>query len=879
MELITTHLNADFDGLASMVAVRKLYPQAILSLPAGAQEAVRGFLAVHDLGLRRPKDVPLGEVTRLILVDTHDPDRLGPFKGLYEDPRVVLEVYDHHPSEKAEGEAGRRPAVELIEPVGATTTILIEHLMRRQISLTPFEATVLALGLYEETGFLAFTSTTPRDLEAAAHVLRAGADLNVVTDTLRRPLAPDQIALMNDLLHHAETLYVDGCKVLFAASVYDRYRGDLAEVVQKLAEMEGLDATVCVIALEEKVEVIARSRREDFDVGALARELGGGGHAVAAAATVKGRTLIEVREQVLDWLAHRMRPILLARDVMTTPAKVAAETMTVAAVEGALTKYEVNAMPVVDARDRYRGIITRETVQKALFHKFHKVPIADFLQTEVYTAGLSTPFREVEQRMLERNQRFVPVLDEDRVAGVITRTDLLRALHHDIAATTRIRPKGEERPFPSRSRNVRGHLKAHLPAPVFERLRQAGDLAERLGVSAFVVGGFVRDLLLGRPNLDLDLVIEGDGIAFAEALAREWQASVKTHDRFGTAVVTLPDGVKLDIATARTEYYEYPTALPTVERSSIKKDLYRRDFTINTLAVRLNTRRFGELLDFYGGQQDLKDKLIRVLHSLSFVEDPTRVFRAVRFEHRFGFRLGKETLALIKGAVKMDLFRRLSGSRLLTELMLLLSEEEPRRAVARLAELDLLRFLHPKLQRQRQLEARLKPVEDALDWYRLLYLDRPIERWLVYFMALMDLLPPDAVRETVKRLHLRQRHAEKLHEARTHATAILRRLGRRPPPKPAEVYRLLEGLSDEVLLFLLAKTSSEAVKRQISAYLTTYRQVRPALTGRDLQAAGVKPGPIYREILDRLLEGRLNGELTSEADERALVTRLIARAG
>ncbi|MGH7207545.1 MAG: hypothetical protein ACREI2_15205, partial [Nitrospiraceae bacterium] len=173
-------------------------------------------------------------------------------------------------------------------------------------------------------------------------------------------------------------------------------------------------------------------------------------------------------------------------------------------------------------------------------------------------------------------------------------------------------------------------LRDRLPSRVFQVLEQAGELAEQTSVSAFVVGGFVRDLLLGRPNLDLDLVIEGDGIAYAQALARAAKAELKIHDRFGTAVIVFPDGFKLDVATARTEYYEYPAALPTVERSSIRKDLYRRDFTINTLAIRLNASHFGELIDFYGGQRDLKEKTIRVLHSLSFVEDPTRVFRAVR---------------------------------------------------------------------------------------------------------------------------------------------------------------------------------------------------------------------------------------------------------
>lgn len=435
-------------------------------------------------------------------------------------------------------------------------------------------------------------------------------------------------------------------------------------------------------------------------------------------------------------------------------------------------------------------------------------------------------------------------------------------------------------------------LRGRLPSRVFQILKQAGDLAERTSVSAFVVGGFVRDLLLGQPNLDLDLVIEGDGIAYARTLARAAKAEVKVHDRFETAVIAFPDGFKLDVATTRTEHYEYSTALPTVQRSSIKEDLYRRDFTINTLAIRLNPSQFGELLDFYGGQRDLNEKTIRVLHRLSFVEDPTRVFRAIRFEQRFRFRLGTETLALIKEVAKMDLIHRLSGSRLSDELILLLSEEEPRKMIARLGELNLLRFVHPALKWSARLDALLKAVPKVLDWHKRTLLNWPdrtvsvggassespaglMDGWLVYFMVLMEVIPSKAVGEILRRLKLSTRHAEKIRVSRDSSSKLLQRLARRPPLRPAEVSRVLVGLSDETLLFLMAKTRSLLVKRHISAYLSAYRQVKPILTGTDLKAMGLQPGPIFKKILNQVLSARLNGEVQTEADERDLAKRII----
>jgi tRNA nucleotidyltransferase (CCA-adding enzyme) len=878
VDLITTHVNADFDGLASMVAARKLYPGATLMLSGGGQEAVRSFLAVHDLELVSPKQLDHAAVTRLILVDTQEPERLGALADLWQRPEVSLHIYDHHPVMGAglpdDVPVRLRPAVYAVEPVGATTTILIERLRAQRLAITPFEATVLALGLYEETGSLAFVSTTPRDLQAAAYAVEAGADLRIVTDTLRRPLDPDQIVLLNDLVQSGDIYYIDGRKVLVTSSGYDRYKGDLAEVVHKLAEMQGLDVVVAAMALEEKVEVIGRSRRPEFDMGALMREFGGGGHDVAAAAAVKGKTVVEVRERITQWLTDRRQSRVCASEIMTKPVKSVGAVATMLDVERLMTTYGVNALPVVDARDRYLGVVTREIVQKALFHKLNKSPVGDYMSAEFYTAAPETPFREIEARMIERNQRFVPILSGQTVVGVITRTDVLRSLHDDVLAAARARAKGFVPATDHHRRNLRGAMMSHLPARGFILLEAAGRLADEMEVSVYVVGGFVRDLLLDVKNLDLDLVVEGDGIAFAQALAAQVQGQAKEHERFGTAVVTSPDGLRLDIATARTEYYEYPTALPTVEQSSIKKDLYRRDFTINTMAIVLNEARFGELVDYFGGQRDLKDKTIRVLHSLSFVEDPTRVFRAVRFEQRLGFRLAKETLVLVKGAAKMDLFKRLSGTRLFNELVLLFSEDEPSRTVGRLGELDLLRFVHPSLKASPALHGLLKGIEDAVKWYHLLYLEREAEPWLAQMMALLDGLSAKALGETLKRLAVPERQAEAIRRGHVSSEMVLRRLTRQPAPSPAELYRLLSPMAVEALLLVMAKAKSETVQRHISAFLTTHQHVKPILSGDDLKGMGLKPGPQFKKILGALLDARLNGEVETETDERALVSQL-----
>ncbi len=876
MDVIATHGNADFDGLASMVAARKLYPGAKLVLPAGAQEAVRNFLTVHDLDLSKLKELDLQQITRLILVDTQEPSRIGTLTFCLENPAVEVVVFDHHI--ESESVCAGRSKQSVVDSIGATTTLLIEQLQRRHIPVTPFEATVMALGLYEEPGSFTFASTTSRDFEAGAFLVQAGADLNMVSDTLYTPLDPDAVALLNDFLEHSDVLYLEGRKVFVSTSTIDRCRGEAAGVVHRLAELQGVDAVVVAVMMADRVEVIGRSRRPEIDVGWIAREFKGGGHAVAASATVKGQTLSEVKEKIVQLLTTHYRPTLLAQDVMTRPVKVIETDTTVAEAGQRMTAYGLNVFPILDEKDRYTGIVSRESIQKALFHRLGKMAVRDIMQTDAYTAQPETSFHEIETAMIERNQRCVPIVKEAKVVGVITRTDLLRTLHDDVLKTARTRTMGSDDPeaaIGGPHRNVKGLLRNRLPYRLVALLEEAGQLADRCEVSLFVVGGCVRDLLLGIQNLDLDLVVEGDGISFARKLGEALQARVKVHERFGTAMVLLPDGLKLDVATARTEYYEYPTALPTVEHSSIKKDLYRRDFTINALAVRLNGKGFGDVQDFYGGQRDLNEKVIRVLHGLSFVEDPTRVFRAIRFETRFGFHLGKDTTALIAGAVKMNLFHRLSGHRLLEELKLLFSEREPTQSIKRLADMGLLRFIHPKLSSSDRLEKLLNAIDEAVDWYRLLYLDRKMDVWLVYMMGLIELVPEHHVKEILKRFPFSEQEVTRLKMARVGCHHAMRRLASKRPLRPAEVYHLLSGLSDETLLLLMAKSKGDTVKRHVSAFLTTYQHVKPVLTGSDLKAMGLKPGPQFKQILEQLLGARLNGEVKTEAEERQLAEKMI----
>ena len=263
-------------------------------------------------------------------------------------------------------------------------------------------------------------------------------------------------------------------------------------------------------------------------------------------------------------------------------------------------------------------------------------------------------------------------MKDNELKGAITRTDLLRILEDEIAKTVLEKLEFHEKYV--KRKNVKRIMEERLSEEVLKKLEDIGNLADQLDYHAYLVGGFVRDMVLRDENYDIDIVIEGDGIIFAEEMSKRFHVKMRSHKEFATAKIIYPDGFKVDIASARLEYYKAPAALPVVEHSSLKLDLHRRDFTINTLAISLNKNTFGELIDFFGAQRDIKEKTIRVLHSLSFVEDPTRVFRAIRFELRFGFKIGKHTLDLIKNAVKLNFLAKIRGKRIWTELALILQE-------------------------------------------------------------------------------------------------------------------------------------------------------------------------------------------------------------
>ncbi len=868
MEIITSHVNSDFDTIASMLAASKIYPDAYIVLPGAKEGSVNDFLlksAIYAFKMKNAKEIDPEEVRRVILVDIRNSSRIGIFKDIVARDDVEVHIYDHHPEEEADIDA----ELEIIRPVGATTTILVEILRERGVGITSDEATVMMLGIYEDTGFLSYPSTTPRDFKAATYLLEQGADLAIVRDILSRDMTAEQVYLLYDFINSSHVYAIHGVDVVLAEAKRETYIKDIAVVVHKLRDIESINVLFTICQMGDRTLVIGRSRIKEVDTGAVLRGLGGGGHWYAASATVKALTTIQIREKILHLLSSEVIPKKMAEDLMAGPVKTVESTLTILEAHNILTRFNINSLPVI-GRGKLSGIITRQIVEKALYHNLGDLPVADYMITDFETVTPEDDLDRVQDILIGSNQRILPVVAGGDLQGVITRTDLIRYLHdlREIAVGNE-KKRGER--YYSRKKIITSLMRERLPQRILDLLNALGDTGDRCGMKVYVVGGFVRDLLLRQDNFDIDVVVEGDGIEFSEMIAKDISCRVRSHSKFGTAVVIFPDGFKIDVATARVEYYREPASLPVVEYSSIKHDLYRRDFTINTLAVGLNRDHFGEVIDFFGGQRDLKDGIVRVLHNLSFVEDPTRILRAIRFEKRFYFQIGKNTLGLIRNAVKLGLLEKLPKPRIFADMELILKEERVVEIIEEMSRLKLGKSIHPKLKLERSQMGLFQDMREVCVWFNLLYLDIPYKEWVCYLLALMDPLEADEAVSFAKEFGVRKKVMEVIRATKSEAGKVIYTFLTSQIISKKGIYDLLKDLPIETILYMMSKAKSEDIRRYISMYFTRLRTVSVSIGGDELISMGLSPGPLFKTIFEDVHERKLAGELKTREQETRYV--------
>lgn len=877
MELLATHLGADFDAFAALLVARRLYPGARLFFPGSREGSVRRMVEARGVEVDevRQKDIDPPALTRVILCDTRQRERLGVVaQWLAARPEIEVIAYDHHPDSPTDVpvQGGR------VDPlVGATSTLIAEALRERGLAPASEEATLLLMGIYEDTGSLAYATTSARDLAAASWLLERGGDLDTVRRYALHSLDRFHFELLHRMTEELEVVTIHGHRVGIVVCELGSFVDELAPLVSRCLELFDLPLLFAVFGEGDRATLIARGQLEGFHLGqALTALAGGGGHETAAAASVKGATALELRERLLAYLQGALPPVARARDLMIAPFVAVDAGATVLQAKQRLLRARINAAPVV-AGGVAVGAVTRQLLDAALQHELGDRAVTAVMRQELEWVAPDAPAEELGRLMVGQHPRFVLVGDAGQglALGVVTRMAVLRHLHGRLEEAAEPLER-RARELRERRQGVGSLLAERVPAAVQRRIDAVAAVSRRSGVPAYLVGGFVRDLLLARDNRDLDVVVEGDGAAFARALGEELDAHVRVHDAFLTAVVKESDGSTVDVASARSEFYRAPAVLPEVETSALRQDLYRRDFTINTLALRLGPQGPIELVDYFGGQRDLKDGVLRVLHSLSFIDDPTRVLRAVRLSLRLDFVISAETLRLIAVAVGEEIFEQLSGGRLRDELELLLAEPDiALRGLERLDELGVLTAVHPALRLDAGRLQSLRDVRSAHDWYRVQgVLDPGVRVPLLLLMALLRSAAAEHRRDVAARLQLVAAERDLLERFPWRLEKATRELAA-PELAPHAVHATLSALSGEELLLLLAE-GGEPARAWVRRELTELRRVRLGIRGADLLRHGHAPGPAIGEALRVTLDARLDGEV-SPAGELAYALGWLAR--
>lgn len=867
MELLVTHVGADFDAFASMMVARRLHPGAQLFFPGSREVSVRRMIALRGLEVPelRQRDVEVERLERIVLCDTRQRERLGIVaEWLAARPEIEVVGYDHHPD--AEGDLA--VAAGRVDPaVGATSTLIAELLRERGLAPAADEATLLLMGIYEDTGSLAYPTTSARDLAAAAWLLDQGGDLAAVRRFALHAPGRRHLEVLHRMTEELEVRRIRGQRVGLVALELGAYVDELAPLVSRCVEMFDLPLLFAIFGEGDRVTVIARGELAGFHLGsALDALTGGGGHETAAAGSLRGVTVLEVRERLLAYLEESLPPAARARDLMIAPFAAVDAEATVAAAKERLLRARVNAAPVL-AGGLPAGAVTRQLLDGALQHGLGERPVSTVMARDVARVAPEAPAEELGALMVGQHPRFVLVVDPQsgKPVGVVTRMALLRHLHGRLEEAAEPLER-RAREVKARRQGVGALLSERLAPALRAHVEAIAEVSRRTGAPAYLVGGFVRDLLLGRDNRDLDVVVEGDGPAFARELASALGGTVRVHEAFLTASVRSEGQAVVDVASARSEFYRAPAALPEVETSALRQDLYRRDFTINTLAIRLGPDGPYELVDFFGGQRDLKDGVLRVLHSLSFIDDPTRVLRAVRLSLRLDFRISPETTRLVAVAVEEGIFDQLSGSRLREELQLLLDDAETAvRGLEHLDELGVLAALHPALRLDGERLHALRQARAAFDWFRLEGFAEPSARlWLLLLLALVRRCTAEQRREIAARLQLVPGDATLLERAPWRLERAEAELAREGIAAHA-AHAALADLGGEELLLALAE-GGEPVRLWVRRELAEMRPLRLAIGGRDLLEQGHPPGPAIGEALRATLDARLDGRVDADGE-------------
>lgn len=861
MEIIVTHLASDFDSFAGMVAAKKIFPAAQIILPSSLNQNVREFIALHEDDLpefTEVSDIDLKEVTKVIIIDTRIAGRLGHVNRIFDNPNLKIITIDHHQKSSEDLKTGK----DCYRKVGATTTILIQKIIKAKINISQIEATLFMLGIYEDTGNFSYPGTSSLDFEVSSFLLKNGANLFVISKFLNIALSEEQHNLLEKLIFNSWKIKINEKEILFSKEISENFIEGLSVLTRKLALVEESDVVFCWVKMKDKIYLVGRSDDKDVDVSKILQPFGGGGHKLAASTVIKDIGFEKIQQILTASLKKNIKKPLVSKNIMTFPVKVVDENDSIAYTGELLKKYGHSGIPIVNSAGALMGIITRKDIDRAIKHGLSHAPVKGFRSGEIITAAPETTLEEVQRLMIENGIGRIPIVSRNKILGIITRKDLLRSLNYKESGNF----LGKASPADNLDFfkiDIKERMKMLLPLEIENILYIVSNLAKKLKYEVYLVGGIVRDMLLNKQNLDIDIVVEGNGINFSNKLADIINAKLWTHKKFKTSVIVLKNKMHIDVATARVEYYDKPAALPDVEEANIKQDLYRRDFTVNSMAISLNKSSFGELIDYFGGRRDLKRKRIKIMHKLSIVEDPTRIFRAVRFEQRFSFKIDSQTESLIKNAIDMEIISKLTGVRIRDELVAILEEDHPWKPIKRLYEYGALKKININTEINAKFENKLKKILDGYHDLKSFY-GESLKKWRLIFSMLLSGLDKEELTKWCGEMKVKKKDTEIISNAIYDLPRLKNKLASERF-KNSKLYLLLKNTAPELQAILYSAGSN--IKKNILHYAKDLKDINLDINGEKLMEMGFNHGPEIGKALDFLLALKLDGKIKNPEEE------------
>lgn len=848
-----------------MAGLSRLYMGAVAVLPTSLEPNVEEFLRLYEgrfRFVRTPAAVLLrDEIETIVLADTIVASRLGEYRALLDHPDIRLVAYDHHELSSAslqhidEGH---------IQKCGATASLVTAALRSQFVPVNPDEATLLALGIYEDTGSLLFPETTAFDVEQAAYLLKAGASLSMVARFVTTYLVPKQQAALETALSSVTVQTVAGAEIAFTHVEAARNVGNLSVIVHRLSQIVRSDAIFLLYRTPQALYVLGRSDRF-LNVAELLAPLGGAGRVHAAASILRDNTSMETAQaRILDNIAaRRTQRRQVVREIMTPDPVVIPDDEPAAGALETMVNLGFSVLPV--QRDgKLVGIVAKKALEKTSLVRLREKPVRYFLNAHLPAVSALATTEELVQAFGTYGTGLLLVMEEEHLIGVVSRSDLLRFLNR----TSRPQAVAEVSPARTISREDMDRLGG---TGIAQTLARIGQIGETLGNPCYLVGGSVRDILLGVAPKDFDVVTEKDVSGVAAAVASAFSTEVISYGRFMTHKVRIA-GREFDFAGARLEYYDYPGSLPTVAPAPLMKDLLRRDFTVNALAMSLASRDFGTIIDATGGLSDLNSRMVRITYPDSFIEDPARILRAVATQARFGFRLEAETASKAHEALELGLLNVRRNKRAQDEFKEMLSGGHAVACVRGLSELGLallgLPLARPRSSKLRLLAALDGEPADGEGTVK----EQP---WMAPLLVWLGRIHGDKLREILKDFGLNDRSAAACRSWQ-HKEGALRRLLRSPTRQVSAVAEKLQGLPDAILRILAARlmTSGATEQRQYLEEVLRRSRAPVLLTGQDVVHLGVREGPVVGCRLDQVRRLQLDGVLHSRAEALAYLRTL-----